>query len=274
MLYFGGKHFLKRRIIPLLPRVDTVVSPFLGGAKIEIELAKRGVQVIANDADTAVINVWRNFQERKDELLGRLEETYLNPSEEHREELLAEYKEEGFLDGLESAAKYLALNPSIVNGKMNRKCCCLKTKLTLFDNGNQRRSYFHMGLLNQYARLDYRPFKLYNEDWETFINRQDQSLFSYLDPPYLGVLSGAYQHEFHFYDHLRLYRYLADRDHFALSYKNHKQILEWYDTERFSLVAIDYHNPSKNSTFQTGTNNVELLISPKSINYDQVVDDG
>ena len=251
---------MRKKIIPYFPETDTLVSPFLGGAKIEIELAKRGVQVIANDADTAVINVWRNFQERKDELLGRLEEYYLNTSREHTKELLAEYKEEGFLDGLESAAKYLALNASAAKGIMGRARCNLKSRTILTASGMQR-NYFHSGLLERLARLDYRPFKLYNEDWETFINRQDQSLFSYLDPPYFEVVRpGGYEHEFEFGDHYQLYQYLKGRENFCLSYGSHKQLLEWYDTEEFLVTFFKYHSTTKNGKRLSGDGRIDLLI--------------
>ena len=251
---------MKNRIIPHFPQTDTLISPFLGGAKIELRLAKAGVQIIANDMDTAVINVWRHLQESKEELLQLLYDYYLNPSEEHLKELLVEYKEEGFLNGLENAAKYLALNPSIVNGKMNRNAASLKRKLSYFENGNPRRSYFHMGLFNMYSKMEYKPFKLFNEDWESFMNKQDSDTFAYLDPPYIGVTLGAYEHEFTWEDHERLYLYLRTRSNFCLSYKNNEQIREWYNEQDFKIVPLNYYRPSANAIFKTVADDTELLI--------------
>ncbi len=242
LIWFGGKRNQRRKLLPLFPKTETIVSPFLGGAKVEIELAKQGIEVIANDLDSGLINVFRQFQERKDELLQLLCEVYINVSREHLEELRDEYREFGFDTGLESAAKYLTLNFSSYNGIMNPNTIQLKTKRTYLTTKCSvvELTYFNINRLRRLERLEYRPFKLYNEDWETFINRQDQSLFSYLDPPYFGIKGKPYQHTFTEDDHLRLRDYLADRGNFLLSYNNHNTIMKLYGGDCFRIHQLDY----------------------------------
>lgn len=58
--YAGGKTLAVGHIVNLLPdKIGKVVSPFLGGASVEIALAKElGIEVIGYDIFDILINYW------------------------------------------------------------------------------------------------------------------------------------------------------------------------------------------------------------------------
>lgn len=72
--YAGGKTLAVGHIINLLPdKLDRVVSPFLGGASVEIALAKElGVEVVGYDIFDLLINYWKNQINNPDKLYQAL----------------------------------------------------------------------------------------------------------------------------------------------------------------------------------------------------------
>ena len=265
---FGGKHYQKKKLVQLFPQIDTLVSPFLGGAKVELEFAKQGVQVIANDLDTALVNVWTQFQDHREALLQLLCEQYINISREHLQELKAEYRETGFLNGLNDAAKYIALNFTAYNGIMTRKHVGLpKSRLVTswkVKYNSSHKTYFNLATLKRWERLEYKPFILSNEDWKSFMNKQDSETYAYLDPPYFGIQGLTYDCDFEEEDHTRLRDYLRNRSNFVLSYNNDKRVIDLYQGEEFRIGYLTYtvyaRNIKAEDQHKIKTN--DLVITP------------
>jgi DNA adenine methylase len=67
----GGKSYLARRIIRLLPAHRVYVEPFAGGLSVLLNKTPAHVE-IANDLDAALIGLYRVLQDQLKELLGRL----------------------------------------------------------------------------------------------------------------------------------------------------------------------------------------------------------
>ena len=72
--YAGGKTLAVGYIVKLLPnKIDRVVSPFLGGASVEIALAKElGLEVIGYDIFDLLINYWKNQINNPEQLYQNL----------------------------------------------------------------------------------------------------------------------------------------------------------------------------------------------------------
>ena len=60
--YFGGKNRLLKDFLKYVPLDTTkIISPFLGGGAIELNLRLLGMEVIASDLDQSLVNFWRYF---------------------------------------------------------------------------------------------------------------------------------------------------------------------------------------------------------------------
>ena len=86
--YFGGKHFLLKRLLPLIPPHKCFVEVFGGGASLLFGHPKSKVEVY-NDLDSALVDFFRVLQspEESAELIEKLK---LTP---YSRELYDEYKE-------------------------------------------------------------------------------------------------------------------------------------------------------------------------------------
>lgn len=108
--YAGGKTLAVGYIVNLLPnKIGRVVSPFLGGASVEIALAKElGIEVIGYDIFDILINYW-HYQITQPEELAKKIAKFKPTKEEYarvREIMKKHWKGIKKLDGLDLAAVY------------------------------------------------------------------------------------------------------------------------------------------------------------------------
>ncbi|MFX3639869.1 MAG: DNA adenine methylase [Candidatus Pristimantibacillus sp.] len=69
--WFGGKHFLSRDLIPLIPEHHCWADVFGGGAHMTVAKKRSRVEVF-NDKDNDLINFLLVLRERRDELMTAL----------------------------------------------------------------------------------------------------------------------------------------------------------------------------------------------------------
>src|SRR3990167_9138065 len=108
--YAGGKTLAVGHIVNLLPdKIGRVVSPFLGGASVEIALAKElGIEVIGYDIFDILINYW-HYQITQPKELSKKLEKYKPTKEEYarvREIMKKHWKGTKKLKGLDLATVY------------------------------------------------------------------------------------------------------------------------------------------------------------------------
>src|SRR3954468_1633586 len=60
--WHGGKHYLARRIVALMPRHTHYVEPFAGGLAVLLAKDPDGVSEAVNDLDGGLTNFWRVLQ--------------------------------------------------------------------------------------------------------------------------------------------------------------------------------------------------------------------
>ena len=70
--YAGGKTRAVRTLLPYLERQPAVVAPFLGGASVELALARRGVVVHGSDAVAPLINFFAELKADRAGLIARI----------------------------------------------------------------------------------------------------------------------------------------------------------------------------------------------------------
>ncbi|MCD6417667.1 DNA adenine methylase, partial [bacterium] len=110
MRYAGGKSLAVGYIVELLPdNVRKVVSPFIGGASVEIALANElNIEVIGYDIFDILVNYWQVQIEKPEELFTKLSELKPDREEYYRiKSILKSYWDGNIeLDRLTLAAYY------------------------------------------------------------------------------------------------------------------------------------------------------------------------
>ena len=61
--WHGGKHYLAKRIIELMPEHIHYVEPFFGGGSVLLEKDPEGVSEVINDVHYELTNFWRTLQD-------------------------------------------------------------------------------------------------------------------------------------------------------------------------------------------------------------------
>jgi DNA adenine methylase len=229
--YAGGKSLAVGYIIELLPdNIKKVVSPFIGGASVEIAMAKElGIEVIGYDIFDILVNYWQVQLEFPKELYEELRK--LKPTKD-------EYKKvKGILK--KHWEKRIKLN---------------KIKLAAYYYFNHNLSYGpgflgwpssvyldkkrYEAMLEKIRDFKVPKLKVFEGDFEETIPKHKNN-FMYIDPPYFlegdsKMFHGIYpQRNFPIhhnnFDHGKLYRLLKEhKGGFILSYNDCKQIREWY----------------------------------------------
>lgn len=229
--YAGGKSLAVGYILKLLPdNIKKVVSPFLGGASVEIAMTKElGIEVIGYDIFDILINYWQVQLKSPEKLYQELNK--LKPTKEEykkvKEILKKHWKGEIKLEKIKLATYYyfnhnLSYGPGFL-GWPSSVYIDKKKYETILERVKNFKA----------ARL-----KVFCGDFKKTIPKHKND-FMYLDPPYFlegdsKMFRGIYpQRNFpvhhNNFDHKRLHELLKEhKGGFILSYNDCKQIREWY----------------------------------------------
>jgi DNA adenine methylase len=221
--YAGGKTRAKPKILPYIPDGD-LVSPFLGGGSLELELAKTR-RVYAGDVNAEVVNWWTIIKTRRQEL-----RTLLPPNKDTYHEFKRTLTEG---DELSRAVKFYYVNR-----------CCFSACMTGGYSGER----FTPSCLDRLEATVLGDLEVECCDYEVLLQRPE---FAYLDPPYDVpnlYLSGAFDHE-------RLAKVLTTRENWLLSYNDTPRIRTLYADCEIIPVSWSYGMTSKAPR--------EILIRPR-----------
>lgn len=232
--YVGSKHRLYKLLLDILPRgVSEIVSPFAGGASLELKLAATGIKVHAYDIFEPIMEFFHVFNANAAAVVERVQEIY------------PIYK------GDEESLKYF-LHLTKEGGWQNVACPIERAAITWAVN---KQSYMRLGFAGspikplhainvayfrrpigyrQHVRTRYRLWSDWHNPNITF-NVADfreslskHSCIAYLDPPYIekeGYYGAGNQGEF---AHAELRDILAERQGFVMSYGNHPMVHDLY----------------------------------------------
>jgi DNA adenine methylase len=240
--YPGGKERGKQTIISFIPEyVDEVISPFLGGGAVELDLSQRGIPVHGYDVFAPLVNCWqqikldagavadaaRKFHPIDRDGFYRLQRSYFD-----------------IRDPMMRAGAYFALNRSSFSG------------LTFSGGYSGSENRFTLSSINKLARTTIPNITVDQADFELSLSRHPDA-FAYLDPPYLlppeksnlyGIKGDAHRD----FDHRRLADVLRSRPGcWLLSYNNDESVRRLY--EGFAMVSASW-------AYGTGKVGAELLI--------------
>ena len=229
--YPGGKTRAVKTIRSFIPRIKTLVSPFLGGASVEISCAADGIEVFGADAFAPVVNFWRHAQANP-VLLSERVRTYRPLTRNKFYRLQKRFM--NLRNDMDRAAVFFVLNRSSFSGT------------TLSGGMSPNHPRFNESAINRLR--DFRADNLHVScaDYKDTI-RNHPNDFLYLDPPYANGerLYGNKGNMHEGFNHEDLYNELKGRNGWLLSYNDHPQIRKLYDG--FKIVEPEWiYGMSKN----------------------------
>lgn len=200
--WHGGKHYLAKRIIPLMPPHTHYVEPYFGGGSVLLNKDPDNVSEVANDIHGDLTNFWRVLQSPNDfAIFQRIIDAV--PFSQ------IEWEESKDLtnDKIQLAVRFFIRCRQSRAGKFD--CFATLSRNRLRRRMNEQASAWMTaveGLPAVAARL--RRVVILNDDAVDVIRRQDgeHTLF-YLDPPYLHetrATEGDYEFEMSLDQHIKL----------------------------------------------------------------------
>lgn len=201
--WFGGKHYLAKRIVELMPPHTHYVEPFFGGGAVLWAKDPEGVSEVVNDVYGRLMNFYRHLADPElfKSFYGKVS---LLP---FSQELWNASRTNDLDDHLNDAVKFFILNRQSRAGQM-KDFATLSRKRTRRGMNEQVSAWLGCidGLPEVHERLQ--RVVILNDDAKLVIHRQDErgTLF-YLDPPYLHetrTSSKDYLHEMTTRDHAEI----------------------------------------------------------------------
>jgi len=159
----GGKYYLKKTIIPYIPKTTVYVEPFVGGGSIYLNTPKSSLEVI-NDLDTGLIRIYRSIKEDGDV-----------------SHLVKKYTQDDFFNIFDS-------KPQTEREYVERRI--IVKALSYLSSENRCYNIHHVvskhkadNIMKCHDRL--KDTIIENEDYKKIISKYDSpETFFYLDPPY------------------------------------------------------------------------------------------
>ena len=218
LAYIGAKRKLFKQLMMNILPPDTreVVSPFMGGASLELKIAASGIQVHAYDIFQPLVEFYQVFNGRSAEVVTAVKQIYPLT----REDYIHMTRNGGWEveeDEVWRAALTWSISKQSFLGRMFASLCVAQEHNVLptyFDEPHWQD--WHNPNIT-FNRADFRESLAAHPD-----------AIAYLDPPYVSK-EGYYGHgdqgEF---PHAELRDILAERGRFILSYGDHPTIHELY----------------------------------------------
>jgi DNA adenine methylase len=274
--YMGGKYYIAKAILKVIPPHRVWVEPFCGSAVVTLSKPPSKVEVI-NDLYGEIPHFFKTLREHTEEVVRYLE---LLPysEQEYRERLAAflSWRRTGQypLDPVERAVTWFYLNAAAFDSMIGSGFSTSAVRNPAKD------LTLHSSKLRLVARR-LREVQILCRDFEEVLRlfMVDEECCAYIDPPYLGVgrKGGDVSYygmgmRFSLEDHIRLSRCLSELPgKFILSYYPHPLLEELYPKGKWRHIRIRANKYSKNVRIKERTGKgrgkdkaTELLI----LNYD------
>ncbi len=221
---------------------SNIISPFFGGGSFEFYIQNNyNLNIIANDKFLPLYNFWTTCKINKKNLCQELKKNINMIDKKKFIELRTQIMDEN--DKLKQSIMYFIINRCSFSG------CTLSGGFSL-ESSKKR---FTKSSINRIENLDLTKFKIFNLDFEDFINiNQNEKNLLFLDPPYYLEKSTLYgnngdMHES--FDHDRLYNCLITKKNWIMTYNNCEYIKRLYKDFKIIETSWSYGmNKSKKSS--------------------------
>ena len=225
--YPGGKTRAVKHILPYFPaETRLVLSPFLGGASVELALCDQGIKVYGYDAFQPLITFWSRLQIDAIALADEVAKFFPLPKESFYD---LQVRHENTAEYLQSVLFYV-LNSSSFDGTTLSGGC-----------GNPRARFTESSI----QRLrDWQPlpnFLPLHGNFATSLSAHPEA-FVFADPPYLikSQLYGDRGNLHRGFDHQHLFQMLRKREGWILCYNDCPEIREMYEGYDFVTPEWSY----------------------------------
>ncbi len=235
--YPGGKSRAVKHILPYFPEnTTTVVSPFMGGASVELNLAAKGIEVYASDKFEPLCAFWYYLQHNPLALADAIQDYY--PLNKEGFYLFQEIHKKSQVFSLESAALFYVLNRSSFDGT------------TLSGGCSDPSNRFNAAAIDRVRNWQ----KVNNldigcGDYRGCIDHYRGNATFFFDPPYwidsnlYGNGGDLHKH----FDHQELGEYLLNLDNWILCYNDRPEIRSFYSD--YTIVTPEWsYGMGKNKT--------------------------
>ena len=281
MNYIGGKYRLLKQILPNFPKeINTFIDLFAGGGNVGVNVSAK--QIILNDSDSYLYNIYRVFQQKsKADILSMIEdiisEFSLSESSKYGYEYYActsnqglqNYNKKGFnrLRNVFNSYSpkddkyYILLYVLIIYSFNNQLRFNNKGAFNLPVGKRDFNSKMKMKLSLFIGRIKSNNINFTNFDFRNFpVEKIDKKSFVYVDPPYL-ITCATYNEKNGWTenDEKDLLKYLKELDvkgiKFALSNvlsskgKENTLLINWIQENNYKVIHLDYSYG--NSNYQT-----------------------
>lgn len=223
--YPGGKTRGVKKIIEFFPSdLKRLCSPFLGGGSIEIELARRGVEVFGYDIFRPVTDFWQVLL-KDPERLAELVRKYYPLTSSKFYSLQQDYGK--IRDKEERAAVFFALNRASFSGA------------TLSGGMSPHHPRFNREAINRLEEFKLNKFHVGCADFKESLKKHKND-FLYLDPPYANGerLYGEKGSTHKGFDHEGLADIITKREGWVLSYNDHPKVRKLY--HGFKILPLEW----------------------------------
>ena len=252
--YPGGKKKLWPIFRSYLPTdVLQLVSPFVGGAAIELACAANGIKVKAFDNFEPLVNFWKQMQLDANVVVDQVRHYFPLDNDYFRyvfkSELIAGCADQdgSIFTDVERAALFFVINKMSFNGFS-------------LARGYNNNNFKKVGYFKRWRNWTNNNITFGHQDCFDTIQQYD-GVFMYLDPPYIGndhyYGANTNPNEQHF-DHYKLCSILKQSSSkWILSYGDHTIIRELYCD--YKMITPSWNYSSRNWIAQ-GVDSSELLI--------------
>ena len=229
--YPGGKSRAVKHLVPMIQEmgVKEMLSPFIGGGSIELELAARGVRVHGYDLFRPVVCFWQAMMKNPDELIELIKMCHPLEGKEEFKELQEKLRQGIDDDPTLEAAVYFILN----------RCSFSGTVLSGgYSSQAAERRFTESSITRVRAIADTKyDLTVRWADFRESMEAHPKDMFVYADPPYiLGSNSNLYGDSGNLhreFDHKALHELLSERSKWVLSYNNCYTVRQMYKDYKF-----------------------------------------
>lgn len=208
--WFGGKGIFLKKILPLIPKHNTYLEVFGGGASLLFAKEPSNIEVY-NDLDEGLVNFFRVL--RDPEKFGRFYHyaIFTPYARSEYDYCLRTWKEEQ--DDVVRAYKWFVIARMSFSGRFGHGWSnCISSS---GRNGVSRSCAGWLSILEMMPEIHERiqGVQIECDDWKNILERYDkEDVFAYLDPPYIPDtrLGGAYYCEMSADDHNSLVKTLLN----------------------------------------------------------------
>lgn len=226
--YLGGKHFLVKKLLPLIPPHRIYVEVFGGGAAL-LFAKDRSPMEVYNDLDSELVNLFMVVRDRKEEFLQSLD--CLPYSRELYERFIQDLDAHRIVDPLARAAAFCYCMHAAFAGKWRGGWAFAKTQNHAKSWCRFRNEVDAIADRIKDLHIDHLDFRRCIKNWDS------PDTFFFLDPPYIGTMQPRITMTEA--DHRDLAGILANvQGKWLLTYNDHPLVRELYAGKGYIIQRL------------------------------------